>query len=177
MQIQNANLIPKTYLQQRYYSQFCRKVTRILTITALVLLLLTSIIFGVCYFLETNRDMDVPESIKNEYVAAQKNSELLKKKKELFTMAKSEDSQVIETLSAVLSAKPSDIKLTRFEITNTNIIQIEGFAHDPASFNQYVSQINAQSNLFTKAVVEKIADASGDVKTFVLKAERSKKQQ
>lgn len=175
MQIQSANLIPKAYMQQRYYSQFCSKVTRILTIIALALLLSTSIILGICYYLETNRDMDVPQNIRNEYAAAQKNSELLKKKKELFTMAKSEDSKVIETLSAVLSAKPSDIKLTRFEITNTNIIQIEGFAHDPASFNQYVSQINAQSNLFTKAVVEKIADSSGDIKTFIIKVERSKK--
>jgi hypothetical protein len=174
MQIQTANLIPKEYMQQEYYLQLCKKVTRILITAILSLVLLTSMIFGMCYYLQTNRDMDVPSTIKNDYLAAQENSELLKKKKELFLKAKSEDSQVIQTLSTLLSAKPNDIKLTRLDITNTNAIQIEGFASDPASFNQYVSQINVQSNLFSKAVVEKIAASTGDVKTFSIKAERAK---
>lgn len=174
MQIQTANLIPKEYMQQEYYSRLCKKVTRILITVILIVLLLISIILGMCYYLQTNRDMDVPEAIKNDYITAQENSELLKKKKDLLLKAKSEDSLVIQTLFALLSAKPNDIKLTRLEITNTNAIQIEGFASDPASFNQYVSQINVQSSLFSKAVVEKIAASNGNVKTFSIKAERAK---
>jgi hypothetical protein len=175
MKIQAANLIPKEYMRQKYYTQLSKKVITCLMASILILLLFTSIIFGSCYYLETNRDMDVPANIRNEYTAAQANSELLKKKTEMFVKAKSEDSMVIETLAALLSAKPTDIKLTRFDIANTNVIQIEGFANDPASFNQYVAQINAQSTLFSKAVVEKIAGTTGEAKTFSIKAERSKK--
>lgn len=173
MQIRPANLIPQEFVKNQEYEETCRKLRRLLVFGIFMLLLFVSIIAGIYYYMETNQDMDVPPEIKNEYLAAQKNNDLLQKKKELFQKAKSEDCRLIDTLHALLIAKPDGIKFTRLEISNT--IRIEGFGTDPSKFNGYVAVINENKSDFPQAVVEKISSVPNQgLKTFSIKIARSK---
>lgn len=167
MEIRRANLIPDEYLLERDYQRFCEKTIRYLMAFLCFLLLMSSAILSMCYYLDKNRDMNVPPNIKQKYVDALARSELLKNKTALLEVAKKEDCNAIPTLANLLLSKPDSIKLTRIDISNA--IQIEGFSIDPVTFNNYVAQINTQGS--SKATVEKISLVNG-VNTFIIKAEK-----
>lgn len=169
MEIRQANLIPKEYLHDRDFERFCKKTMRVLIVFCVIILLVSSAILSMWFYLDSNRDLDVPPEIKQKYSDALARSELLKNKIALLEIAKKEDCNVIPTLITILQTKPDNIKLTRVDISNN--VQIEGFSNDPVSFNNYVAQINAQGS--TKASVEKISVVNG-VNTFVIKTEKIK---
>ena len=170
MRIYPANFIPVEVRQKREYTKICKKVCTFFW--GIIGLFIFLIIFesGAAYYFQNSREQDVPITLKNEYNQALQNTELQKKRTQLFTKAKEEDSSIIQTLSTIVVEKPSAIKLTRLEISETKIIQIDGYANDPAYFNQYVSQLNRNAT-FSKIAVDKISTASaGDLKMFVIKA-------
>lgn len=173
-QIQPANLIPSAVLADKKAQATIKKIARWFIRLNLLLLFFTVSILSFCYYQTISRDMDVPDNIKQDYITAQNNMELVKKKNELYQKAISRDNQAIKTLTVLLTSKPADIRFTKLDIPNAKEVQLEGFASDPSLINQYVEAIN-NSGYFTKASAEKIASTTNEqYKTFTIHMEKIK---
>lgn len=171
------NFISEDVLKDQQYLVACKKITRILLGLFMIMLFVSASLWSMHYYIQNSRDKDVPESLKNEYNLAAKNSDLLANKNNIMIRATKEDRQIIPVIINLLDSKPGEISLMKIDITGNenNEVLIEGFALDPEKFNTYVTNINTNNGVLVRATVDKLtSNGSNNYKTVLIKATQIK---
>ena len=93
---------------------------------------------------------------------------------ELMRRAAREDRHVLERVDKLSQLKPESVRFLKVDISDSGSGVIEGYGSNAALFNQYTDRINQEGELFSKAVVERIAAGTGaqePVKTFTIRVQ------
>lgn len=172
MQIRESNLIPVDFIRRRNYDDACFGIKRFFKLGILVLLGFSVTVGAYMYYIQNSRDQDVPEKIKTEYSKAQQDLIVLQKKEQMDKKVIEEDVNTLPILETLIQTKPSDIRLTKIEIS-ANVL-VEGFMRDPSACNQYVQALNSQSTV-NKAIIERLTNVGlTDMKSFGIRTNKGK---
>lgn len=168
------NLLPEEYYQKRLANKRKQKAAKVIKWVTLIALLGASVEAGIVSYYYVTRNDTVPPPIAQQYNNAQRTLENIKYQKSVYAAADRDDKAIIQALDTLTLLKPAAMNFTKVEVTTGRSVQVEGYATDPAIFNTFVEQINAQQALFKNAKVERITSTTGIYKNVLIKADLTK---
>lgn len=160
--IKNGNFVPEEVLLENQYEKFkkvAKKWLKILNAVLLVLLLFEGFLFY--YF----NGIVVPPVLVMQYEIATSKMDGVKKELAKIENARKEDQNPVAGLTAVLGAKPLDVKLSTVSIGqvegNPAWVTFDCVGINLVSFSEFTGKLNQDADL-AGAVITKISSPGGD---------------
>ena len=172
--MEGVNFLPVEVISRQADKKLQRQLRAILRAVCVLVFFFIFAESGYFAFSYLTADTTIPESLQAEFLQAQRQKAHMGNSLELMRRAAREDRRVLERVDKLSQLKPESVRFLKVDISDSGSGVIEGYGSNAALFNQYTDRINQEGELFSKAVVERIAAGTGaqePVKTFTIRVQ------